>query len=287
MRGEPEQALSELTLLQGLRVCLEGKPTGRPMTMPRAMGDVAIADVYAETINYGLRWQIWREPELAVLQDQLSRVDLVSPVWTALESERAGDVRLLESGSRSETARIYHVGGSPVYAFWQKIRSPGWAGLGAYAAGLGVPEPGASGGSGRKNWEGKGAFRKWMADLVNFNTANKYTDYDFRPGKPLSQDVEGERANVVIPVVLDLKHDGKPDRFDGLVNVVLEKTNNSWKIIALYVDYKVAHPTIPSPSLGCDYLSFRLKDAWPSCNCGFFHRVSAPLCQRGAEWTNP
>ena len=72
-----------------------------------------------------------------------------------------------------------------------------------------------------------------MADLVNFNTANKYTDYDFRPGKPLSQDVEGERANVVIPVVLDLKHDGKPDRFDGLVNVVLEKTNNSWKIIAL------------------------------------------------------
>jgi hypothetical protein len=80
------------------------------------------------------------------------------------------------------------------------------------------------------HWEGKGAFRKWMADLDNFNTANKYTDYDFKPGKPLSQDVEGERANVVIPVVLDLKHDGKPDRFDGLVNVVLEKTNNSWKM---------------------------------------------------------
>ena len=83
------------------------------------------------------------------------------------------------------------------------------------------------------HWEGKGAFSKWMADLDNFNTANKYTDYDFKPGKPLSQDVEGERANVVIPVVLDFKHDGKPDRFDGLVNVVLEKTNNSWKIIAL------------------------------------------------------
>jgi len=82
------------------------------------------------------------------------------------------------------------------------------------------------------HWEGKGSFRKWMADLDNFNTANKYTDYDFKPGKPLSQDVEGERANVVIPVVLDLKHDGKPDRFDGLVNVVLEKNNNSWKIIA-------------------------------------------------------
>ncbi|MGA9314492.1 MAG: hypothetical protein WBV77_07675, partial [Solirubrobacteraceae bacterium] len=83
------------------------------------------------------------------------------------------------------------------------------------------------------HWEGKGAFTKWMVDLDNFNTANKYTDYDFKPGQPLSQDVEGERANVVIPVVLDLKHDGKPDRFDGLVNVVLEKTNNSWKIIAL------------------------------------------------------
>ena len=33
------------------------------------------------------------------------------------------------------------------------------------------------------HWEGKGAFRKWMVDLDNFNTANKYTDYDFKPGR--------------------------------------------------------------------------------------------------------
>lgn len=83
------------------------------------------------------------------------------------------------------------------------------------------------------HWEGKDAFRNWMTDLDNFNTTNKYTDYDFKPGRPLSQDVEGERANVVVPVVLNLKHNGKPDRFYGLVNVVLEKTGNSWKIIAL------------------------------------------------------
>ena len=34
-------------------------------------------------------------------------------------------------------------------------------------------------------------------------------------------------------VVLELKHDGKPERFDGSVNVVLKKTGGSWKIIAL------------------------------------------------------
>jgi hypothetical protein len=31
-----------------------------------------------------------------------------------------------------------------------------------------------------------------------------------------------------VTVVLDLKHDGKPERFDGLVNVVLETTGGSW-----------------------------------------------------------
>jgi hypothetical protein len=72
-----------------------------------------------------------------------------------------------------------------------------------------------------------------MASLDVFNAKNKYTDYDFKAGKPLTQDIEGARANVVVPVVPELKHAGKPDRFDGLVNAVLKKTNNSRKIIAL------------------------------------------------------
>jgi hypothetical protein len=82
-------------------------------------------------------------------------------------------------------------------------------------------------------WQGKDAFKQWMADLDKYNAENKYTDYDFKIGKPLSEENQGTRANVVVPVVLDLKHGGKPERFEGLVNVVLMKTHNGWGIAAL------------------------------------------------------
>jgi hypothetical protein len=71
-----------------------------------------------------------------------------------------------------------------------------------------------------------------MSDLDSYNTSNRYTDYDFTVGKPLTYEVEGEYANVIVPVVLDLRHDGKPERFDGLVNVALQRKRNSWKITA-------------------------------------------------------
>jgi hypothetical protein len=59
-------------------------------------------------------------------------------------------------------------------------------------------------------WQGRNAFKDWMADLETFNTKNKYTDYDFKVGKPLAQEVDADRANVIVPLVLDLKHGGKP-----------------------------------------------------------------------------
>ena len=123
LRGQPEEALRELTLLHDLGGLLEGKPAGRGMTLSRAMAEVAITDLYAETINDGLRWHVWREGELAALQDQLSRMDVISLVWNALESERAGDCRLLETGARAEAAREFDIGAGKTN-FWQEIRSP-------------------------------------------------------------------------------------------------------------------------------------------------------------------
>jgi hypothetical protein len=35
-----------------------------------------------------------------------------------------------------------------------------------------------------------------------------------------------------VPAVLDLKERGKPNRYDGLANVVLLKTADVWKIAA-------------------------------------------------------
>jgi ketosteroid isomerase-like protein len=61
---------------------------------------------------------------------------------------------------------------------------------------------------------------------------NKDTDFKSTVGKPLTQVVVGDRANVIVPVVLDLKERGKPNRYDGLANVVLLKTADVWKIAA-------------------------------------------------------
>jgi hypothetical protein len=123
MRGQPEEALRELTLLHDLRGCMANKPAGNPMTLPWAMANLAVAGVYVECIDSGLRWQVWRDAELAALEDQLSRLDLVSPVWCALESARAGDCHLLESGSRTEVARVFGISEGKTH-LWQKITSP-------------------------------------------------------------------------------------------------------------------------------------------------------------------
>ena len=84
----------------------------------------------------------------------------------------------------------------------------------------------------RFHWQGKKAFREWFSDLDIYNQSQGFTDYDFEVGTPLTNDVEGKLANVIVPVVLNLKHDGRPESFTGLVNVVLQRNRSSWKISA-------------------------------------------------------
>jgi hypothetical protein len=81
-------------------------------------------------------------------------------------------------------------------------------------------------------WHGTTAFKEWMADFATDSTKHKYTDFDFMVQKPLSQEVDGDRANVVVPVVVDIKERSKPVRYNGLANVVLLKTGDIWKIVA-------------------------------------------------------
>jgi len=69
-------------------------------------------------------------------------------------------------------------------------------------------------------------------DCATDSAKNKYTDFNFTVGKPLSQVVAGDHANVIVPVVLDLKGRGKPKRYEGLVDAVLTKTDHTWKIAA-------------------------------------------------------
>ena len=85
----------------------------------------------------------------------------------------------------------------------------------------------------RFHWQGKKAFREWFSDLDIYNQSQGFTNYDFEVGTPLTNDVEGALANVIVPVVLNLKHDDRPESFTGLVNVVLQRNRASWKITAL------------------------------------------------------
>jgi len=117
---------------------------------------------------------------------------------------------------------------APVAKFFSDYNTHDIAG----ASALFVEEPSVTDGFPPFCWQGRHAFKQWMADLDKFNTENKYTAYDFKVGKPLTQEIKGDRANVIVPVALDLKHSGKPERFDGLVNVVLQKTHDVWKIAA-------------------------------------------------------
>jgi hypothetical protein len=95
-----------------------------------------------------------------------------------------------------------------------------------------VQEPSVTDVFPRFYWRGKNAFRNWMSDLDKSNTIEGFTDYDFEPGTPLTNDIEGARAIVILPVVIYLKQDGRPESFPGLVNIVLRQNRASWKIVA-------------------------------------------------------
>jgi hypothetical protein len=123
MRGRPADAFRELTLLHDLRGCLEVRPAGKPMALATAMTDVGISGMYAGTISYGLRLQVWRESELAALQAQLSQADVVSPLWSAIESDRASGCHFLDTATRSALSQVLQ-GDSRPLSFWQKARTP-------------------------------------------------------------------------------------------------------------------------------------------------------------------
>ena len=81
--GQPERALQDLTLMHDLCHVLEGKPTGKPMTLVAAMINVAVTGLYADTIADGFRLQAWREPQLTAIEELSASIDLLPLVAEA------------------------------------------------------------------------------------------------------------------------------------------------------------------------------------------------------------
>ena len=86
--GQPDQALSDLTLLHDVCRIFRGAPTGKPMPLVTAMINVAVAGAYTDAIADGFRLHSWQEPQLATLQIQLSQIDLAPMVKESVHGEQ-------------------------------------------------------------------------------------------------------------------------------------------------------------------------------------------------------
>ncbi len=82
------------------------------------------------------------------------------------------------------------------------------------------------------HWEGTTAFKDWMADLATYCKKHGDSPLKFTLAKPVSEEVEGDHGNVIVPLALDYKEGGKPVHATGLANVVLLKNQETWKILA-------------------------------------------------------
>jgi predicted Ser/Thr protein kinase len=96
LRGDPENALRQLTFMHDVRRLVEGPPGGQPETLVAAMIDVSLAGVYVNVVHDGLRLQAWRDPQLAALEGQLAEIDLPLYLERSFESDRAWVPQLLE-----------------------------------------------------------------------------------------------------------------------------------------------------------------------------------------------
>ncbi len=120
--GQPGNALQELSLIHELRRVLSAKP----VTLVAAMIDVAIAGLYVETLTDGLRLQVWREPELVALQQQLGDIDLLPPGQAGFRYERAAICQRVQTIKPGEFAEYFEMSwpAKPSPSWWQKNTDP-------------------------------------------------------------------------------------------------------------------------------------------------------------------
>jgi hypothetical protein len=133
--GQPEKALSELTLLNDSRFLLERAPTGQPMTLVEAMVNVVITGLYVNTIADGLQKQAWHEPQLAALQEQLKGINLSPIVAAAFKMEQVASTHTFETHPAYKLAGLFKLvdlisGGASssnktkTGAFWWLLKNP-------------------------------------------------------------------------------------------------------------------------------------------------------------------
>ena len=122
--GQPEKALRELTTINDLCRMLEGRPTSKPMTLVAAMINVAVRGIYVGVVADGMYLQAWREPQLAVLQEQLKGVDMLPYVAGGFETERVASSYTLEHTTPEEYDKMFGASFSGTSTFQDKLKDP-------------------------------------------------------------------------------------------------------------------------------------------------------------------
>jgi hypothetical protein len=119
-QGQPEEALSDLTLLHDLCRILESQPSGKPMTLVAAMIHVAVTGLYTSVIADGLAWHAWREPQLVALQKQLQEINLLPDVTRSFEEEPVVICHTLEIATPAQLDKSLNV---PSGTVWQNLKA--------------------------------------------------------------------------------------------------------------------------------------------------------------------
>lgn len=114
--NQPDEALSDLTLLNDTRRILEA----RPMTLVSAMMNVAVCGIYTEQIKLGLRWGVWKQPQLVALQKQLETIKLLPDIASGLRTQQA----ICGTFAPADYPPDYLLVGRR--SLWQKLRYPGF-----------------------------------------------------------------------------------------------------------------------------------------------------------------
>ncbi len=108
--GQSEAAWHELAQVRGVCHMLEAKPASDCPTLVEAMIDVAITGLYTSVVQDGLRLRVWREEELAAIQQQLASVHLLPLVREAFNAERAASCRTFESTPPADLKKLFSYG---------------------------------------------------------------------------------------------------------------------------------------------------------------------------------
>jgi hypothetical protein len=117
VEGKPEEALRDLTLVNDLcRI-----ETNQPITLIGAMINVAVRGLYVNTMADGLRWQAWREPQLAALAEQLQQINVLPPVKQAIECAQVHLSHSLETATSAKMAKWFDGIQSPEANSWTAV----------------------------------------------------------------------------------------------------------------------------------------------------------------------